>query len=320
VKRLFHSAFVGFEPLARAPLLLALIWAAILQAQTSPSPSQSQAPSKNGSSAATSPVDFAIETEMLTYRAVESNSEAIACDVAGFLNGAPANFAGANANVPCDVKPSGRKVTVVLLPYDNNQLVNFQLWRSDMATMDRLQRKAARECPSGRTGTATSTTTAAASSMLSTVMGLSPASGPLAIAQSALAVMAHDESVSMVTGTVRDEAFQSALARQLRALGVTVIMPSVYSPFSLTPLDAGVSPFLASLERTLTAQESCYDLLATTPDPAAGKDPNAAKQSEPVRRANEMILAINSYLALLTQSASSMGRRRGKEDLFCAEK
>jgi hypothetical protein len=297
VKQVFHCPFAGFERLVQAPLLLALIWAATLQAQTS----QAQTPSKNSSSA-TGSVDFAIETEMLTYRAVESNSEAIACDIAGFLNGAPANFSGANASAPCDVKLSGRKATVVLLPYDNNQLANFQIWRSDMATMDRLQRKEAKDCPAGKTGTTPATTTA--SSMLSTVMGLSPASGPLAIAQSALAVMAHDESVSTVAGTVHDEAFQSGVARQLRALGVTVVMPSVFSPFSLTPLDAGGSPFLASLERTLAAQESCYEFLATIPDPAGGKDSNAVKQSEPARRANEMILAINSYLDLLTQSAS----------------
>jgi hypothetical protein len=275
---------------------LALTWGPFLQAQ----PPQAQ--SKNSASPA-GPVDFAIETEMLTYRAVESNSEAIACDVAGFLNGAPANFSGAGPTAPCDVKPSGRKATVVLLPYENNQVANFQIWRSDMATMDRLQRKAAQDCPSGRSGTA-ATPPAAGSSMLSTVMGLSPASGPIALAQSALAALAHDESISTVAGTVHDEAFQSAVARQLRGLGVAVIMPSVYSPSSLTPLDPGASPFLASLERTLGAQESCYAFLAKTPDPAGGKDPNAPRQSEPVRRANEMVLAINSYLTLLTQSAS----------------
>ena len=35
---------------------------------------------------------FSIETEMLTYRALESNSEAVACDIAAYLNGATANF------------------------------------------------------------------------------------------------------------------------------------------------------------------------------------------------------------------------------------
>lgn len=52
-----------------------------------PAPSASQAPpSQGGEDASSSTVGFSIETEMFTYKAVEQNSEIIACDVARFLS------------------------------------------------------------------------------------------------------------------------------------------------------------------------------------------------------------------------------------------
>ena len=49
---------------------------------------QASKPAGDGSSAP----GFSIETEMLTYRALEANSEAIACEVAAYLHGTSVNF------------------------------------------------------------------------------------------------------------------------------------------------------------------------------------------------------------------------------------
>jgi hypothetical protein len=94
---------------------------------------------------------------------------------------------------------------------------------------------------------------------------MSPAGPPLALAQSALGLLASEESASPVGGTIQDQAFMDGVARQLQTLRVPVIMPADYSPYSLMPLDHKDSPFLASLERTLEA-EGCLNLLATDPN------------------------------------------------------
>src|ERR1700753_446209 len=59
---------------------------------------QAQAPGKGGGDSTPAGVGFSIESEMLTYRALESNSEAIACDVTAFLNGTSVNFTAARRN------------------------------------------------------------------------------------------------------------------------------------------------------------------------------------------------------------------------------
>ena len=104
---------------------------------------QAQTAGKGGGDSSPAGVGFSIESEMLTYRALESNSEAIACDVTAFLNGTSANFTSPPTGTVCDVKAGSHNVSIVLLPFDKSTFADFQLWRADMATMDRLQRKAA---------------------------------------------------------------------------------------------------------------------------------------------------------------------------------
>jgi len=85
---------------------------------------------------------FSIESEMLTYRALQANSEAIACDIAAYVNGTNADFKTHPEGEVCDVKAGSKKATVVVLPFDSSEFADFQIWRADMATMDRLQNKA----------------------------------------------------------------------------------------------------------------------------------------------------------------------------------
>ena len=91
---------------------------------------------------------FSIETEMLTYRALESNGEAIACDVAAYLYGTKPDFkslpTGAICNVGNLTGPS--TVGVIVLPFDRSAFADFQIWRSDMQTMAEFQKRGADAC------------------------------------------------------------------------------------------------------------------------------------------------------------------------------
>lgn len=223
---------------------------------------QAQAAGKGGGDSPPAGVGFSIESEMLTYRALESNSEAIACDVTAFLNGTSANFTSPPAGTVCDVKAGSHNVSIVLLPFDKSTFADFQLWRADMATMDRLQRKAAAfDCPPGAQPKG-------AVSAASSALNLTPAGPMLNAAQGVLGLLASEEVTSPVTGTIQDQAFMNGVGRQLRALKVPVIMPTGYSPYSLAPLDQTSSPFLAGLGRLLSA-EGCLTALA-----AKGGDDN----------------------------------------------
>jgi hypothetical protein len=87
------------------------------------------------------------------------------------------------------------------------------------------------------------------------------------------------------------------VGRELRALNVLVLMPAAYVPFSLAPLDVQDSPFLASLERTLAAQECLLDL------PASG---DALK----LNRAKALLIEIDAFIATLVGSADSAGSKQ----------
>ena len=230
----------------RFPLVLAL--------SVSITFAQAQAGKGDGDSAPAG-VGFSIESEMLTYRALESNSEAIACDVSAFLNGTSPNFTDPPAGTVCEVKAGSHNVSIVLLPFDKSTFADFQLWRVDMTTMDRLQRKAATfDCPAGAQSKA-------AASAASSALNLTPAGPMLSAAQGVLGLLASEETTSPVTGTIQDQAFMNGVGRQLRALKVPVIMPTGYSPYSLAPLDPATSPFLAGLDKILSA-EACLTTAA----------------------------------------------------------
>src|ERR1700722_9133536 len=90
---------------------------------------------------------FSIESEMLTYRALESNSEAIACDVAAYLNGVTATFTSSSAGSLCSVTAAGNsKTSVIVLPFDTGLIDGFQLWRTDMEIMHELRHRAVSYC------------------------------------------------------------------------------------------------------------------------------------------------------------------------------
>jgi hypothetical protein len=213
---------------------------------------RAQAAGKGGGDSSPAGVGFSIESEMLTYRALETNSEAIACDVTAFLTGSSPTFTDTAAGARCNVKAGSPNVSVVLLPFDKSAFADFQMWRDDMAKMERLERKAdSFGCLKGEQSKG-------AVSAANSALMLTPAGPMLNAAQGVLGLLASEEATSPVTGTIQDQAFMNSVGRQLRALKVLVIMPTGYSPYSLEPLEYKSSPFLSNLYRVLDA-EGCLN-------------------------------------------------------------
>ena len=216
------------------------------------------APAKAGATAASSSGgDFSIETEMLTYSALESNSEAVACDVAAYVNKTSANFSNPPAGTVCSVNAGNTAATVLILPFDRSEFSDFQIWRADMAAMSQLRTRAevSFQCPKGaRTRGATASTAG------SIAASLSPYG---AMAETALGMMATEESATSVVGTIQDQALMDGVARQLRSLRVKVLMPSAYTSFGFIADDEAHSPFMTNLDKLIDARACLADLAAT---------------------------------------------------------
>jgi hypothetical protein len=248
---------------------------------------QAQTPAaKSTADSSSVPLGFSIESEMLTYRALESNSEAVACDITGYLNGTSPVFPSPPTVPVCEVNAGSHNASVVLLPFDKSTFADFQIWRADMAAMEQLQNRAKTfGCPpDGTRG-------AAAASAASSALNLTPAGPMINAAQGVLGLLASEEATSPVKGTVEDQAFLDSVGRQLRVLKVPVIMPTGYSPYSLMPLDREDSPFLVSLDRTLKA-EVCMARLAA----------NNSQDSESIRSTIAEIEKFRDMLEDLTMA------------------
>jgi hypothetical protein len=244
----------GFRPLKRKfclrPNILAfsLITACLCAAQA---PSGT---AKQNSSAPPSASGFSIETEMLTYRALESNSEAIACDVESVISGAKPDFSHPADGAACAPLANAPQTTIVLLPFEKSELEDFAAWRAAMADLAELQSKAASlGCPKSPTAVATPRTGTLTSS-LSSFISASPVGPPLALGLGVLGLFESEEATTTVSGNIQDLAFVNNVARQLKALHIFVVTPSSYDPGNLTAADETASPFLASTRRTLLAQ------------------------------------------------------------------
>jgi hypothetical protein len=187
---------------------------------------------------------------MLTYRALQSNSEAIGCDIAAYLDGVPATFTSSSSGSICSVTREGTgKPGVILLPFDTGLVDSFQLWRADMEIMHQLRRRAAPYCST------TSQIQVGSRGVLGDIASATPAGGALGVAQGVFGMLATQAETSPVGGTIQDQAFMNAVARQLRNLDVSVLMPTAYRPYSLNGLDEAKSPFLASFGAFLTTRD-----------------------------------------------------------------
>ena len=189
---------------------------------------------------------FSIESEMLTYTALQRDAEAVGCDVLRFLNRTPAPSPDASTSL-CGML-SGAEVTtgVVILTPNSKILPDFALWREDMAIMDLLLERAGDVGCRGTSG----------GSLLGSTLpgqGLSLATQGVSLVEG---IFSANESTTAVRGTVETGAFKNAVARQLRSLGVPVLMPDTYMPFSLSSPDHLQYPFLVKIEK-LEATRLC---------------------------------------------------------------
>jgi uncharacterized membrane protein YgcG len=267
-----HSFFLGFAVLSLTTISLS----------SSPLFAQAGKPATPSDTAS----GFSIETEMLTYRALEGNGEAIACDVAAYLYGTKTDFkslpTGAICNVGGNSGPSN--IGVVILPFDRSVFSDFQIWRSDMQTMAEFEKRGVNACNApapapaaeqsnkqGVTGRGLTATTPAASTAATVggVMGaLTPAGAMLSTGSGILGLFASDHSAQPVGGTIQDQAFMDNVSRELRAVNVTVLMPSVYSPYGLSSIDPARSPFVVALDKLLHTHD-CLVASKSSNDPDA---------------------------------------------------
>src|SRR6478609_1059327 len=189
-------------------LLLLVLWCGFLR--TTATWAQTNTPGAKGATSATDQGSkepgFSIESEMLTYTALERGSEAVVRDVAPFL-----------------------REGVVILPSNSKILADLELWRAYMAAMySFIEREADLEKQSA---------------------------GPLSVPSVSEAVplvqtlLATRETAAPVRGTIKDQAFMDSVARQLRLLGVRVLIPDIHMPYSLAAGSDQHFLFLRMLER-----------------------------------------------------------------------
>ncbi len=237
-----------------APLISTGLSVALSLAPGAPRAWAQSSPSNSaGGQVLSSAPRFSIETEMLTYRALESDSEAVACEVAGLLSGQPARFTSDAAGGRCSIQVEDPAEKVVLLPFENNVIPEFAVWRSDMQTMAEMLNRAGSVCDlSGnpvnprRKGNITGLNLGAGASP-EAQFALPLSGSDVQLATAVLGVFNSGYSNSPVRGTIEDQAFIDDVGRDLRVLNVTVLSPSSYMPGSLQPIEPAQSPFVTRL-------------------------------------------------------------------------
>jgi len=262
VQRLSDS----FLLLCLSPLALAGMSYSLHAQTAAPAPT-----AKPAATAINTASGFSIETEMLTYRALESNGEAIACDVASYLYGTRTDFKNLPTGAICNVGSSSgpSSIGVVVLPFDRSVFADFQIWRSDMQTMAEFEQRGASACnaapkaeqpgtepsrPPGFTGRGL-TPSSAASSSATSVLGMLPGGNMLSAASGVLGLFASSQEASPVGGTIEDQAFMDNVSRELRTVNISVMMPSDYPPYGLTSVDPALSPFFIALDKLLHTRD-----------------------------------------------------------------
>jgi hypothetical protein len=236
------------EPILRVVLAAAAMsW--LVPAQTTP-----PAPSPGATPAATPPASggtFSIEADIFGYESLQADSEAIACDIGGYVSstGAPVGaprapgFAFTSTVAACDKAESNRTFNkgVVLVGSAGSTMANFQVWRTSMLLMQQLtaQGKDLKEPPAppkaeGPAAPDLASSFTLAGQAITTIQGL-------------LALFASNQTSTGIAGTIPDQALMNDVARQLRNLGIKVLMPDTYASFSFGGIDATASPFIKLL-------------------------------------------------------------------------
>ena len=234
---------------------------------------------------------FSIQSEMLTYSAMDAEGGLVACAVAHNLGA---------ADTKCAPRGTlGNNPGVVIVSGDSSAVAEFQLWRADISTMDILTRRASRYCPQQNQR-------GALSSAKSLVSGL-PISQALSVAK---ALLTTTTVATPVGGDILDQTLMNDVAGHLRALGVQVVIPDTYMPHSLVTINEARSPFLGKFLALMSAR-GCVDVkpegeairLAIPPAGAEHAAPEAERKAEITadRDKESIARAIDAFLETLTK-------------------
>jgi hypothetical protein len=197
---------------------------------------------------------FAIESEMLTYTAMDAEGTALACNLGKNVGAADAS---------CNAQAiNGPPVGVVVVTGGSSALSEFQLWRTDISTMDMLTLRADHYCPQA--------SSRAATTLGGTILSMFPESQAASFAMSLLSATAEAHPLE---GNILDHTLVDDVAGHLRALGLDVMIPDSYMPNSLAAIDVNRSPFLAKYVALIKAR-ACVA-------PSAGENGNTASTTEP---------------------------------------
>ena len=215
-----------------------------------------------GSKAAPPPSDssaskpgFAIESEMMTYSAMDAAAHELACGIARNLGA---------ADERCTPRGmSGPAGGVVVVSEPSSALSQFQLWRTDISTMTMLTLRANPYCARNAERGASSK-----SSLGSTILSMIPGGQALSFAQ---ALLSSTSESAPLQGNIIDQTLVNDVAGHLRALGVFIVIPDTYMPGSLTALDERHSPFMTKFLALMKAR-ACVE--------SAGKEKHADQGSE----------------------------------------
>ena len=280
----------------RSPVFVfvaALTLGAVALGQSSKKSVQPKAAPEN-SATSQNPMEFAIESEMLTYTAMDSEGAAVACGIARNVGAADDRCA------PQAI--TGPPIGVVVVSSGSSALAEFQLWRTDISTMDMLTLRANRYCPKGPTERGSS------SSLGSQILSMFPESQAVSFAQALLSASAE---TSPLAGNILDRTLVNDVAGHLRALGIDVVIPDTYMPLSLTTIDVTHSPFLSKYFAlvkargclTLGAPEKAEGMRSAVPGPSAEECPPGGREIDAQAEADKRAIteAIDSFLKSLTE-------------------
>ncbi len=207
---------------------------------------------------------FSIESEAIAYKSLESDSEAIGCDI--FL---ALGLADSTANGKCPfsaVKTANAKILVG----SPTVFSNFQQWQAAM-TIARLLLIRVNSLDKSCSDV---TSTTGGRGGISPTDAMNAVQQGVSILQTVLGLFATNESLNGVTGTIQDQALINAVARQLRIGGMQVVAPDAYPPKLLEMGDGSL--FLNRLMLLLAARD-CLQQSADANSKTIADDTQAVK-------------------------------------------
>jgi hypothetical protein len=230
---------------------------------------------------------------MLTYTAMDSEGTAVACGIGKNVGAADANCA------PQAI--TGPPVGVVVVSSGSSALSEFQLWRTDISTMDMLTLRASHYCPQGPAQRALT-------GIAGDLMSVFPESQA---ASFATALISQTAEASPLEGNILDRTLVNDVAGHLRGLGLDVVIPDSYMSYSLAAIDVNHSPFLTKYVALIKARaclapdepEKAPALESTVPGTAPALCPPGGKSADDQTNADKLTItqAIDAYLKSLSE-------------------